>query len=69
VDRYPDAPAMQDAHRRHVVNMLDADTLAALVAEADPQLIVPEIEAIDAVTVLKLEGGAVMSCRRCGLRF
>jgi phosphoribosylglycinamide formyltransferase 2 len=69
VDRYLGTPAMQDAHRSHVVNMLDADALAALVAKEDPQLIVPEIEAIDTATLLKLEGGAVMSCPRCGLRF
>ena len=55
VDRYPGAPAMQVAHRSHVVNMLDADALAALVAEEDPALIVPEIEAIATATLLELE--------------
>lgn len=55
VDRYPGAPAMQVAHRSHVVNMLDGDALAALVAEEDPALIVPEIEAIATATLLDLE--------------
>lgn len=55
VDRYPGAPAMQVAHRSHVVNMLDAEALAALVAAEDPALIVPEIEAIDTATLLDLE--------------
>jgi phosphoribosylglycinamide formyltransferase 2 len=55
VDRYPGAPAMQVAHRSHVVNMLDAVALAALVAAEDPALIVPEIEAIATATLLELE--------------
>ena len=55
VDRYPGAPAMQVAHRSHVVNMLDADALAALVAAEAPALIVPEIEAIATATLLELE--------------
>ncbi|WP_373507607.1 formate-dependent phosphoribosylglycinamide formyltransferase [Thiocapsa sp.] len=55
VDRYPGAPAMQVAHRSHVVNMLGAEALAALVAEEDPALIVPEIEAIATATLLELE--------------
>jgi phosphoribosylglycinamide formyltransferase 2 len=55
VDRYPGAPAMQVAHRSHVVNMLDAEALAALVAAEDPALIVPEIEAIATATLLELE--------------
>lgn len=33
VDRYPDAPAMQVAHRSHVINMLHGETLRALIAE------------------------------------
>lgn len=55
VDRYAGAPAMQVAHRSHVVNMLDGDALAALVAREDPALIVPEIEAIATATLLELE--------------
>ncbi|THD59500.1 formate-dependent phosphoribosylglycinamide formyltransferase [Phenylobacterium sp.] len=46
VDRYPDAPAMQVAHRSHVIAMTDAHALRALVEAERPHLIVPEIEAI-----------------------
>ncbi|MFO8003131.1 MAG: formate-dependent phosphoribosylglycinamide formyltransferase [Thioalkalivibrio sp.] len=56
VDRYPGAPAMQVAHRSHVMDMLDGAALAALVAREDPALIVPEIEAIATGTLLELEG-------------
>jgi len=46
VDRYADAPAMQVAHRSHVIAMTDAKALRALVETERPHLIVPEIEAI-----------------------
>jgi phosphoribosylglycinamide formyltransferase 2 len=46
VDRYADAPAMQVAHRSHIVDMTDADALLALIAREKPQFVVPEIEAI-----------------------
>jgi phosphoribosylglycinamide formyltransferase 2 len=46
VDRYPDAPAMQVAHRAHVIAMTDAAALRAVVEAERPHLIVPEIEAI-----------------------
>ncbi len=46
VDRYADAPAMQVAHRSHVIAMTDAAALRALVEQERPHLIVPEIEAI-----------------------
>ena len=55
VDRYPGAPAMQVAHRSHVIDMLDGEALAALVAAENPTLIVPEIEAIATATLLALE--------------
>jgi phosphoribosylglycinamide formyltransferase 2 len=55
VDRYPNAPAMQVAHRSHVINMLDGAALAALVERERPHLIVPEIEAIATPTLLELE--------------
>lgn len=55
VDRYADAPAMQVAHRSHVVNMLDGDALKELVRQERPTYIVPEIEAISTVTLLELE--------------
>ncbi|GLI37685.1 formate-dependent phosphoribosylglycinamide formyltransferase [Geobacter hydrogenophilus] len=55
VDRYADAPAMQVAHRAHVVNMLDRAELGRIVAQERPHLIVPEIEAIDTPYLLELE--------------
>jgi phosphoribosylglycinamide formyltransferase 2 len=54
-DRYADAPAMQVAHRSHVVDMLDGDAVRALIAHERPSLIVPEIEAIHTQTLVDLE--------------
>ncbi|MBF7143142.1 MULTISPECIES: formate-dependent phosphoribosylglycinamide formyltransferase [Pseudomonas] len=55
VDRYPNAPAMQVAHRSHVVNMLDGDALRAVIELEKPHYIVPEIEAIATATLVALE--------------
>lgn len=55
VDRYPNAPAMQVAHRSHVISMLDGAALRALVEQERPDCIVPEIEAIATETLLELE--------------
>jgi phosphoribosylglycinamide formyltransferase 2 len=55
VDRYPQAPAMQVAHRSHVVDMLDGDELRKLIEAEKPDYIVPEIEAIATETLLELE--------------
>ena len=54
-DRYANAPAMQVAHRSHVLNMLDPAALRALIAEEKPNLVVPEIEAIHTQTLVELE--------------
>ena len=54
-DRYADAPAMQVAHRSHVLDMLDGAAIRALVAAERPHLIMPEIEAIHTGTLLELE--------------
>ena len=54
-DRYADAPAMQVAHRSHVLDMLDGDAIRALIALERPHLIVPEIEAIHTRTLVELE--------------
>ncbi|HET6396459.1 MAG TPA: formate-dependent phosphoribosylglycinamide formyltransferase [Pseudoxanthomonas sp.] len=54
-DRYANAPAMQVAHRAHVLDMLDTFALRALVAQERPDLIVPEIEAIHTETLVQLE--------------
>ncbi|HEV2333304.1 MAG TPA: formate-dependent phosphoribosylglycinamide formyltransferase [Gammaproteobacteria bacterium] len=55
VDRYADAPAMQVAHRSHVINMLDGAEIRRLVEREKPHYIVPEIEAIATPTLLELE--------------
>jgi phosphoribosylglycinamide formyltransferase 2 len=55
VDRYPNAPAMQVAHRSHVVNMLDPDALEAVIRTEEPDLVVPEIEAIATERLVALE--------------
>jgi phosphoribosylglycinamide formyltransferase 2 len=55
VDRYPHAPAMQVAHRSHVINMLDGAALAAVIEKERPHLVVPEIEAIATPTLQELE--------------
>src|SRR5690242_5821488 len=54
-DRYADAPAMQVAHRSHVIDMLDGAALRALIARERPDLVVPEIEAIHTPTLVELE--------------
>jgi len=46
VDSYNDAPAQQVADEREVINMLDGAALDAIVAKHQPDIIVPEIEAI-----------------------
>jgi phosphoribosylglycinamide formyltransferase 2 len=55
VDRYPDAPGHQVAHRAHVIDMTDGKALADLIALEKPDLIVPEIEAIATSTLVELE--------------
>ena len=54
-DRYADAPAMQVAHRSHVLDMLDPAALAGLIERERPDLVVPEIEAIHTPTLVALE--------------
>ncbi len=55
VDRYENAPAMQVAHRCHVVDMLDGAALRKVIETEKPDLIVPEIEAIATDTLFELE--------------
>ncbi|MDF9753224.1 formate-dependent phosphoribosylglycinamide formyltransferase (GAR transformylase) [Pseudomonas hunanensis] len=55
VDRYANAPAMQVAHRSHVINMLDGVALRAVIEAEKPHYIVPEIEAIATATLVELE--------------
>ena len=55
VDRYPNAPAMQVAHRSHVIDMLDGEKLEALIEAEKPDYIIPEIEAIATEKLVELE--------------
>lgn len=55
VDRYADAPAMQVAHRSHVVTMTDAAALRGVIEAERPHLIVPEIEAIATDELVRIE--------------
>jgi phosphoribosylglycinamide formyltransferase 2 len=55
VDSYAYAPAMQFAHRSHVINMLDGAALQQVIEQEQPHLIVPEVEAIATPTLLELE--------------
>ncbi len=55
VDRYPNAPGHQVAHRAHVINMADGDELRAVIEKQRPHLVVPEIEAIATDTLVEIE--------------
>ena len=55
VDRYANAPAMQVAHRSHVIDMLDPAALRELIEAERPDFVVPEIEAIHTPTLQALE--------------
>ncbi|SIQ69076.1 formate-dependent phosphoribosylglycinamide formyltransferase [Marinobacterium stanieri] len=55
VDRYANSPAMQVAHRAHVISMLDGEALRQVVEQEQPHYIVPEIEAIATDTLAELE--------------
>ncbi|SDS84188.1 formate-dependent phosphoribosylglycinamide formyltransferase [Halopseudomonas xinjiangensis] len=55
VDRYEHAPAMQVAHRSHVINMLDGRSLREVIEAEQPDFVVPEIEAIATPTLIELE--------------
>ncbi len=55
VDRYPDAPGHQVAHRAHTINMADPAALRALIEQERPHLVVPEIEAIATEALAEVE--------------
>jgi phosphoribosylglycinamide formyltransferase 2 len=55
VDRYAHAPAMQVAHRSHVIPMTDAGALRAVIEAEQPHLVVPEIEAIATDELVRIE--------------
>ena len=54
-DRYANAPAMQVADRSHSFSMLDSSEMRRVIEQEQPDLIVPEIEAIATDTLLELE--------------
>jgi phosphoribosylglycinamide formyltransferase 2 len=54
-DRYANAPAMQMADAREVFPMLDGSKLRAAIEKHKPDVIIPEIEAIDTATLAQLE--------------
>lgn len=54
-DKYPNAPAMQIAHRSHVFNMLDGDKLREIIELEKPDHIIPEVEAIATPVLKELE--------------
>ena len=59
LDRYPNAPAMQVAHRSYTVDMLDGDAIEAIIAKEKPDYVVPEIEAIATDKLVELEAQGV----------
>jgi phosphoribosylglycinamide formyltransferase 2 len=65
-DRYADAPAMQVADAFEVFSMLDGEALRAAVEKHRPDVIVPEIEAIDTSTLtdLEREGWRIAPCAK-----
>jgi phosphoribosylglycinamide formyltransferase 2 len=79
VDRYEGAPAMAVAHRSHVIDMLDADVLSALLDRERPHVVIPEIEAIATDVLVAYEtsgagavrpsaGAVVLTMDREGIR-
>jgi phosphoribosylglycinamide formyltransferase 2 len=55
VDRYPNAPGHQVAHRSHTIDMTDGAAIKALVQAERPHLVVPEIEAIATGALAEIE--------------
>lgn len=55
VDKYANAPAMQVAQSSHVLSMLDGDALAEMIEKENPDLIIPEVEAIATPKLIELE--------------
>lgn len=55
LDKYANAPAMQVAHRSHVLSMLDGKKLREVIETEHPDYIIPEVEAIATDTLVALE--------------
>ena len=58
VDAYANAPAMQVADRAHVISMLDGYALRGVIEKEQPDMVVPEVEAIatDVLAAIEAEG-------------
>ena len=59
VDRYANAPAMQVAHRSHVIPMTDPQLLNGVILAEAPHIIVPEIEAIATEVLAGIEAAGL----------
>ena len=59
VDRYANAPAMQVAHRSHVIPMTDPQVLNGVIMAEAPHIIVPEIEAIATEVLARIEAAGL----------
>src|SRR5690606_39865273 len=66
VDRYPNAPGQQVAHRAHVIDMTDGAALRALIERERPALIVPEIEAIATDMLVQIEADGLAEVIQIG---
>ena len=65
VDSYENAPAHHVAHESEVINMLDGNALDAVIAKHQPDIIVPEIEAIRTERFYEYEkqgSGSICQC-------
>jgi len=62
VDRYPNAPAHQVAHRSYAIDMTDTEAVKKLIALEQPNFIIPEIEAIatQALADIEAEGCCIV---------
>lgn len=65
VDRYPNAPGHQVAHRAHVIPMTDAAALRALVLQERPHYLIPEIEALATDELQRLEAEGLVTVIPC----
>ncbi|WP_284334840.1 formate-dependent phosphoribosylglycinamide formyltransferase [Comamonas sp. NoAH] len=61
VDRYDNAPGQQVAHHARTITMSDPAQLKALIEEMQPDLVVPEIEAIATPMLQELEAAGVVT--------
>ena len=59
VDRYANAPAMQVAHKNHVISMTDRSSLSKVIRMEKPNIIVPEIEAIATDVLVESEAQGI----------